>query len=195
MGSFTSTFEFDQSLRTPRTCERRPGSLFADEKLADRSSHAAAPVGVGCTSKEVGENGSRPIMGRMGFFGSSAIERFDPVALTSLIESMQCLDREVLVQLMFDESDRYVGERQFRINRRDHLVGKFQDLFRGFWSSGASSFALVHNHPSGSSRPSLADIQMTRHVVALCRALEVGFVDHLIVGASSVVSMRKAGLI
>lgn len=54
---------------------------------------------------------------------------------------------------------------------------------------------LLHNHPSGDPTPSAEDRSATSMLAALCRPLELVLHDHLVIGAQSVVSMRRAGMI
>lgn len=47
---------------------------------------------------------------------------------------------------------------------------------------GASAFVLAHNHPSGDPQPSAADVRVTRQLVEAAKAMDVVFLDHVIVG-------------
>lgn len=58
----------------------------------------------------------------------------------------------------------------------------------------APAVMLVHNHPSGSSEPSLADRQVTARMKAALAFIDVKVVDHLIVG-ESITSMAAQGLL
>lgn len=60
---------------------------------------------------------------------------------------------------------------------------------------GAASFVLVHNHPSGDPTPSKADIDITRQLMHTAKPLNLLMLDHLIIGKSKVVSLRKEGYI
>lgn len=60
---------------------------------------------------------------------------------------------------------------------------------------GAHGILLAHNHPSGSAEPSSADIRFTRRIARLGRAVDILLLDHLIVGAGAIVSMRERGLL
>lgn len=59
----------------------------------------------------------------------------------------------------------------------------------------AHGLIIAHNHPSGRLDPSEADLQATRQLSHLCRAIDVAFVDHLIVTRAGVVSLRDKGLL
>jgi DNA repair protein RadC len=46
----------------------------------------------------------------------------------------------------------------------------------------AFAFVLVHNHPSGDSNPSEADIRLTRRLSDGARILQINMLDQVIVG-------------
>ncbi|MBE7637194.1 DNA repair protein RadC [Sneathiella sp. P13V-1] len=58
----------------------------------------------------------------------------------------------------------------------------------------ASSLILVHNHPSGDTTPSRADIQMTGEIVKAADALNIKVHDHLIVSRNESTSLKSLGL-
>lgn len=48
---------------------------------------------------------------------------------------------------------------------------------------GAAGFFLVHNHPSGDSRPSLTDRQATMRIARIARELDLPLIEHFVVGS------------
>lgn len=60
---------------------------------------------------------------------------------------------------------------------------------------GAAALALVHNHPSGSTRPSREDDNLTRQVCQSCELMNIRMVDHLIVTDSDFYSYADEGRI
>lgn len=58
----------------------------------------------------------------------------------------------------------------------------------------ASAIILVHNHPSGHTRPSDADIRLTRTIRETAGALDIVVHDHIIIGENRVFSFREAGM-
>jgi DNA repair protein RadC len=58
----------------------------------------------------------------------------------------------------------------------------------------ASACCLVHNHPTGGSAPSSADIEVTRRTVEAGRAIGVTVHDHFLVGGDDVVSFKALGV-
>jgi len=59
----------------------------------------------------------------------------------------------------------------------------------------ASAVILVHNHPSGDPTPSMADVQLTKTIVAAGKPLGVAVHDHLVVGRHRVASFRSLGFL
>jgi DNA repair protein RadC len=91
-----------------------------------------------------------------------------------------------------------------------HRLIEMQELFRGTLAQtsvyprevlrqalllNAGAAILVHNHPSGIAEPSRADEVLTQSLVAALRVIEVRVLDHLVVGAGSVVSFAERGLL
>jgi DNA repair protein RadC len=58
---------------------------------------------------------------------------------------------------------------------------------------GAVNIILAHNHPSGNLKPSAADIEMTKEMVAACKKLDLNLTDHVIITANSFTSIRQGG--
>ena len=54
---------------------------------------------------------------------------------------------------------------------------------------------VLHNHPSGDPTPSRADIEMTKAIVEVARALGIAVHDHLIVGKDGHASLKALKLI
>jgi DNA repair protein RadC len=57
-----------------------------------------------------------------------------------------------------------------------------REVYREAIRSSALSIVLVHNHPSGDPSPSTADITLTRQIRESGRILNIGFLDHVILG-------------
>ena len=57
----------------------------------------------------------------------------------------------------------------------------------------ASSIILVHNHPSGNSRPSMADDKITEKLKLACGNMDIMFTDHIIVAEESYYSYSDEG--
>ena len=58
----------------------------------------------------------------------------------------------------------------------------------------ASSIILAHNHPSGNTQPSEADLKLTKNLISGGKILEISVLDHLILTSESFFSFADEGL-
>lgn len=74
----------------------------------------------------------------------------------------------------------------FRLNRGTINTSLFdtRGLMISLLLANASTFVVVHNHPSGSITPSKPDIEITQKLNKAADLLGLTFVDHIIVGAT-----------
>ena len=94
------------------------------------------------------------------------------------------------------------------LDNRHHVIA-FEKLFRGTidgasvyprevvktaLSHNAAAVILCHNHPSGVTEPSQADIQITSRLKEALALVDVRVLDHLIVG-QDVLSLAERGLL
>ncbi len=70
-----------------------------------------------------------------------------------------------------------------------------QEILRKALSVGASAVILVHNHPSGSTEPSLADRDLTDELQAVLSKTGIVLHDHVIISSRSYFSFRSKGLL
>lgn len=68
-------------------------------------------------------------------------------------------------------------------------------LFRIALEHFATSIIVAHNHPSGSLKPSLEDIQITKNIKKAGEILNITLLDHLIIGDNSFLSFAEEGLL
>ena len=59
----------------------------------------------------------------------------------------------------------------------------------------AVSLIFVHNHPTGDPNPSRTDKQLTRDLVFVGKILQIGILDHIIIGENSYFSFADDGLV
>ena len=91
-----------------------------------------------------------------------------------------------------------------------HRVIAFEELFRGTLDSAsvyprevvkralahnAAALILTHNHPSGVSEPSQADVMLTRRLKESLALVDIRVLDHLVVGDGEPVSFAERGLL
>lgn len=119
----------------------------------------------------------------------------DPALLNYLSAQFSGLTDEHLYVLFLDENQCFLGEHQFTSGSPACISCRPRVLFSRALALGAHAILLAHNHPSGDARPSEADIQATHRIRADANGLEITLIDHLIVGRTQIVSMKRAGLL
>lgn len=92
----------------------------------------------------------------------------------------------------------YLNGRQELLSQQTIAIGglnynflEARAIFAPAFQLGASSFILVHNHPSGSVEPSEDDLLLTKKISSLAELMGLKLLDHLIVGKDRFYSMRQ----
>lgn len=60
--------------------------------------------------------------------------------------------------------------------------------------TGWNKFFLVHNHPSGSEKPSKEDIATTKEIMRACNLTGLRLLDHIIIGGKKYTSLMEGYL-
>jgi len=66
-------------------------------------------------------------------------------------------------------------------------------LFKEAIERLATAIVIAHNHPSGTLKPSRADIQLTQKIKNASKLLDIQLLDHLIVADSGYYSFADDG--
>ena len=66
-------------------------------------------------------------------------------------------------------------------------------VFRLAIVTSAAAIVLMHNHPSGESSPSEADIRVTRDLIRAGQLLKIEVLDHVVMGNPNHSSLRALG--
>jgi DNA repair protein RadC len=108
--------------------------------------------------------------------------------------TMRYLPREEFHILLLDTRNRIIKSVRISQGGLAATVIHPRDIFREAVKANAASLVLVHNHPSGDSSPSQADIESTRKFSELGKMMGIPVLDHIIVGAESSSSLSRLGL-
>lgn len=114
--------------------------------------------------------------------------------LASSVNRLRQLQTETLLLVLQDVSGRFLGAFDFYGNQE--TVGiSLRTLVSTALINKAAGLVLMHNHPSGDATPSARDVEATLTLAKLCKPLDIAVHDHLVVGATTVTSMRFARLL
>ena len=130
---------------------------------------------------------------------SEVIKRGD--CITSPADTMTYLRRqlrdrphEVFACLMLDNRNRVIAFRELFRGTIDGANVYPREVVKQALADNAAAVIFAHNHPSGVSEPSDADIHITNRLVKALALVDIRVLDHVIVGEESM-CFSERGLI
>lgn len=111
------------------------------------------------------------------------------------LEKCKYLSKERLYLLLFNTAHMLIKEILLSEGTVNQSLVSTREIFIQVLKYEAVHFILVHNHPSGRTEPSHADVEVTMQVKAAGKLLGVNLSDHIVVGYDSYYSMRERGII
>ena len=87
---------------------------------------------------------------------------------------------------------RIVGHNLVALGTLDSVIIHPREVFRPVVALAGHAAVIAHNHPSGDSTPSEADIRVTRELIRAGQLLRIELLDHLIIGETTT-SLRELG--
>ena len=130
----------------------------------------------------------------------------------SLLPSISCSKDAYAVLIKSWEPTQIDLKEEFKIlllNRSNKVIGQYKVSSGGSTStivdpklvlaaainSNACGIILAHNHPSGSLKPSQADIKLTKKISDGARLFDIAVLDHVIVTSEGYFSFADEGLL
>jgi DNA repair protein RadC len=105
------------------------------------------------------------------------------------------LEIEEFRLLFLDRKNALIADERQQRGTVDHTPVYPREVVKRALELGASAVVMVHNHPSGDTTPSKADIDMTRAVAKALAAIGIALHDHVILGRGRHASFKSLGLI
>jgi DNA repair protein RadC len=102
---------------------------------------------------------------------------------------MQLMSREVCRVFFLDGQNRILGSMDF-FGSTDHCTIYPRDIFYQAMVRDATTIAMAHNHPGGSSQASQADWDLTHRIGRIGKELDIKLIDHVIMYGDGIQSMR-----
>jgi DNA repair protein RadC len=88
----------------------------------------------------------------------------NPESIDRACADMKLFSQEVLRVILLDSRYRHSSTVEITRGSINESLAYPRDIFRPVIGQSAYAFVLVHNHPSGNSAPSEADIRLTRRL-------------------------------
>jgi DNA repair protein RadC len=97
--------------------------------------------------------------------------------------------------LFLDKKNALIADERQQHGTVDHTPVYPREVVKRALTLGASAIIMVHNHPSGDTTPSKADIDMTRTVAKALSAVGIALHDHVVIGRGRHSSFKTLGLL
>ncbi len=119
------------------------------------------------------------------------------VLMEYLGTSMELLPEEQLRVIFVNNLNRVIKDEVLSSGTEDQTAVYPRKIMKRAMALHATGIIVVHNHPTGHLRPSNADINITRQLVAAAATLDLRFLDHVIVGREEkgYFSFRESGML
>ncbi len=107
---------------------------------------------------------------------------------------LEHLEVEEFWVIPMSQACRVIRPIRISIGGIDHTMADIRTIMRKLLEVSATSFAVVHNHPSGNITPSNEDRRLTGAIRDAAKLFNIRLLDHLIIGGDDYFSFCDEGL-
>ena len=129
-------------------------------------------------------------------------ERMERPIITSSVDIyelfhplMADLPTEEFWVLLLNRSNRVIGKERISSGGIDQTTADVRTILREALLARATQIVVVHNHPSGNTRPSQEDRRITERIKEAGRVMSIHLTDHVIVCDGAYFSFNDQGLL
>lgn len=102
------------------------------------------------------------------------------------------LNKEVFGIIFLDKYNQVIKHKNISEGTIDYSFVYERELIKeALNTKNLKNIVIHHNHPSGSLTPSKQDIDLTRKLIKAFKMLDIGIVDHLIIGKHDILSLKN----
>ena len=112
-------------------------------------------------------------------------------AVAALSNELMWSGQERFAILLLDVKNRLLGTQLITIGTATETLAPPREIFREVLKQGATKTIVAHNHPSGSTQASQADLELTRQLLSGAKLLGIPLLDHVILAGGSWSSIRQ----
>jgi DNA repair protein RadC len=98
------------------------------------------------------------------------------------LKDMGSLSKEHLRGIYLNSHYKIIRDEVISVGSLTANIVHPREVFRPAIEHNAAALIIAHNHPSGSSRPTQSDIEITKQLIESGRILGIELLDHLIIG-------------
>jgi len=131
---------------------------------------------------------------------SKRVFRGDPMSSSEMVKTYLKLnfalyEHEVFGCLFLSNSHHVIAFEELFFGTIDGAVVHPREVVKKALSHNANALIFCHNHPSGVTEPSPADIKITDKLKSACSTVGIRVLDHIVVTCAECTSMAERGLI
>lgn len=113
---------------------------------------------------------------------------------------MRALHRESLRVILLDTRYHLMRIEEISLGSLNESIAHPREIFHPALIYSAYAIIVAHNHPSGDPTPSEADHRLTRRLAEAAQLLQIGLLDHVIIGSPTgekpaFYSFKEAGVL
>ncbi len=108
------------------------------------------------------------------------------------LKSMGLLKKETLRGLYLNSHYEVIHDEVLSVGSVTASIVHPREVFAPALEHGAVALILAHNHPSGSTRPTDADIDITKQLIDAGNLLGIDMLDHLVIADENFVSIKAS---
>ncbi|QEC52311.1 DNA replication and repair protein RadC [Anseongella ginsenosidimutans] len=112
-----------------------------------------------------------------------------------MLPFMEDLMHEEFWMISLNRANRIISNKRISSGGLSGTVADPRIIYKSALEQLATSVIFSHNHPSGNTKPSKADIELTKKLVIAGDILEINVLDHVIVSDSGFFSFADEGMI
>jgi len=102
--------------------------------------------------------------------------------------------KEYFLALLLDTRNRLIRVAEISVGSLDASIVHPREVFKEAVSASAASVIFVHNHPSGDPEASEDDTALTKRLAEAGEIMGIDVLDHIIIGGSKHLSLKREGL-
>ncbi|WP_162163997.1 JAB domain-containing protein [Acholeplasma hippikon] len=107
---------------------------------------------------------------------------------------MEYLDKETLSIIILDIKGKILKKEMIYMGTTTSIPVSVKEIFTTPIKLRAYGMILIHNHPTGDAKPSIADDKLTQKIMDASQILSVETIDHIIVGKDEFYSYKNKKL-
>lgn len=103
--------------------------------------------------------------------------------------------QEIVFLLTLDQKKQIISKTKVFVGTLNESIIHPREIFKIIVKDSASSFILVHNHPSGNLVPSESDKNITSQIKEISEMFSITFLDHVIISEKDYFSFKENKII